>query len=55
MYRPSDSYTRPLMTVAWRNISTTVMVAASEVPFIIDISELDSAGKAVRKAWGSTM
>ena len=37
------------------NISVTVMLAASEVSFTMPISELDSGGKAVRSAWGSTM
>ena len=37
------------------NISVTVMLAASDVSFSMAISELDSGGKAVRMAWGSTM
>ena len=32
----------------------TVIVAAMDVPFSMEISELDSAGNAVRNAWGST-
>ena len=40
------------MTWAWRNISMTVMVAARDVPFIMEMRELDRAGNAVRKAWG---
>ena len=36
------------------NISMTVMLAAKEVSFNMEIRELDRDGNAVRKAWGST-
>ena len=34
------------------NISTTVMLAASELSFVRPISVLNSVGKATRAAWG---